>query len=481
MRTTIKHLALAAIVCLAMLAAATAVAGESSTVKVKRKPSDKEWKEFPARTVADLPGFKQREVTLDKYGGWTERRGKATGFFHVERSGDRWWLVDPGGCLFLHVAVNSVGPGRTPTSTAALKKEFGTPAAWAERETQRLRDAGFNGAGAWSDVPLLRSAKEPLVYSPEGTAAVPGKSAKGGFLRSFGNAKKLAKQGSGHAMYPNDCIPVFHPDFPAFCDAHAKPLAALKDDPWLLGYFSDNELPMPRLEKYLALDPNDADMQSSLRAAQQWLDKRKGKNATAADITEADRDAWIEHAFGRYFELTTAAIRRYDPNHLCLGSRFYGAEKGKATAFRAAGKWLDVIAVNHYGVWEPQAKDIARWTEWSGKPVMITEWYAKGMDAGYANNSGAGWTVPTQRDRGLFYQTYTLGLLRSKNCVGWHWFKYMDNDPDDTKADPSNRDSNKGVVTIRYEPYAPLLNLMQNLNRNVYPLTAYFDEGKQER
>ena len=86
--------------------------------------------------------------------------------------------------------------------------------------------------------------------------------------------------------------------------------------------------------------------------------------------------------------------------------------------------------------------------------------------------------VKTQSDRGLFYQNYTLALLESKTCVGWHWFKYMDNDPADTTSDPSNRDSNKGIVTIRYEPYLPLLQRMKTINSNLYPLTDYFDRQK---
>jgi hypothetical protein len=78
--------------------------------------------------------------------------------------------------------------------------------------------------------------------------------------------------------------------------------------------------------------------------------------------------------------------------------------------------------------------------------------------------------VPTQADRGAFSQHFTLGLLESGVCVGWHWFKYMDNDPEDTTADPSNRDANTGIVTIRYEPYRPLLEELARLNRSLNPL-----------
>ncbi len=92
-----------------------------------------------------------------------------------------------------------------------------------------------------------------------------------------------------------------------------------------------------------------------------------------------------------------------------------------------------------------------------------------------ANTGGAGWIVRTQRDRGRFYQNFALGLLESKVCVGWHWFKYADNDPADTKADPSNRDSNKGIVNARYEPYPPLLDAMRQLNEHTYTGAKYFD------
>ena len=57
------------------------------------------------------------------------------------------------------------------------------------------------------------------------------------------------------------------------------------------------------------------------------------------------------------------------------------------------------------------------------------------------NLTGAGWTVATQQERGWFYQNFTLALIESQVCVGWHWFKYKDNDPRDRTTDPSNRDA----------------------------------------
>jgi hypothetical protein len=234
-------------------------------------------------------------------------------------------------------------------------------------------------------------------------------------------------------------------------------------------------MPLPVLDKFMALPPSDPDTGPGRRAAEAWLIQRKGPDAGEDEIDDEDRDAWVQFVIERYLEVTTGAIRKHDPNHLCLGPRFHGRDKGSAGVWRAAGKYLDVIAMNYYNAWGPEPEVVRRWREWSGKPCMITEWYVKGADSGYTNRTGAGWTVPTQRDRGHFYQHYVLGLLETGSCVGWHWFKYMDNDPADLTTDPSNRDSNKGIVGIRYDEYAPLLNAMKALNDRVYALADHLE------
>ena len=67
--------------------------------------------------------------------------------------------------------------------------------------------------------------------------------------------------------------------------------------------------------------------------------------------------------------------------------------------------------------------------------------------------------------------------LESKVCVGWDWFKYkyMDNDPEDKNVDPSNRDSNKGIVSNRYRSYNQLLGSIKELNQRSYGLVEFFD------
>jgi hypothetical protein len=72
-----------------------------------------------------------------------------------------------------------------------------------------------------------------------------------------------------------------------------------------------------------------------------------------------------------------------------------------------------------------------------------------------------------------------MALLESETCIGWHWFKYMDNDPADAKTDASNKDSNKGILNTRYEPYRALLDAMRELNVRIHPLIQHFDQDRK--
>lgn len=449
---------------LALLALASWAGADSGFVPVSVQTAPgKPWTNYPTRTLATLPvATSEFDPELSPYGGLRAHQERTTGFFYPKRVGDRWWLVDPEGCLFLHQAVVSVSAVGGAGAKAAFNEKFGSNENWATRTTSLLRAAGFNGVGAWSDADRLRQSPQPLVYTRIWN-----------FMSSYGAKRGGTYQKSGHIGYPKDCIFVFDPEFETFCDSHAKQLAATKDDPWLLGHFSDNEMPLKRdaLLNYLELPETDP----GHRAARAWLQERHGATATAKDITEQDRQDFLALVTDRYYRIVSAAIKKQDPNHLFLGSRFHGGELNYPEVFRAAGRYVDVMAVNYYRAWTPSPEKLAMWSRESGRPILITEWYVKGADVGLANTSGAGWIVKTQRDRGHFYQHFTLGLIESKVCVGWHWFKYADNDPTEPGTDPSNRDSNKGIVTARYEPYVELLDAMRQLNQRTYSLTEFFD------
>jgi hypothetical protein len=429
------------------------------------------WSTYTAKTIDRLPGFTfTKDPEINSYGSWKVSQSTATGFFRVEKKGDRWWIVDPEGYPFIHKGVAVFRPGTSTNQKAALSSKYGSNSNWATQECQFLKTNGFNGLGAWSDVDLVRQTTNPPVYS---LIINPMGAYKAEHIKKYGGHYDVA----GWQGYRYDLAMVFDPEFDAFVESAIAPIAKYANDKYMLGYYTDNELPwkndaLDRHLTYLGIT------EPAYIAAKKWLDERKGKNASMADVNDQDRLAFTGFYFETYIKKVAAAVRKYDPNHLYLGCRFNQEteELQNSEMFKVAGKYADIISINHYRKWEPVQSIMTNWTNWSGRPFMITEWYTKGEDSGLPNKSGAGWNVPTQKDRGYFYQNFTIELLKSKACVGWHWFTYQDNDPLDLTTDASNRDSNKGIVSTNYVPYQPLLDNMKMLNDHVYELIQYLDK-----
>ena len=432
--------------------------GESSITHVSRGPG-RSWEKLPTRTLADLPPT-PLDQNLGRYGGTPTASPQPSGFFRVTQQKGRWWLVDPEGLPYHHRGIASIRETRTSRARAALQETFGTSNQWAKETSQLLRERGFNGTGPWCNDTLLKQSQENLAYSKMWN-----------FMSTYGKRRGGTFQKAGHLGYPGDCPFIFDPEFSAFCEQHAEQLAETKDDPWLLGHFTDNELPwnIKMLDRYLALPKTE----HGYLAASKWLQERGKKQE---QITDRDRADFVGFAAETYFSIVTQAILKHDPNHLILGSRFHGSALRIPALFEAAGRHLDVISVNYYHAWTPEIERMQNWSTTAKKPILITEWYAKGQDSGLANTSGAGWLVKTQKDRGKFYQNFTLALLESQVCVGWHWFRYADNDPSQKGVDPSNLDANKGIVTSDYQPYPELLDAMEAVNKRSYGLIQFFQQ-----
>jgi hypothetical protein len=421
------------------------------------KISYSDWTRCKAVTVDLLPGFKSiAEEKFSKYGGDTEVRSKATGYFYSEKIENRWWIIDPEGYRCWHVGVSGVRPGNSDRNRKALSSTFGTVEKWIVQTDRDLVNIGFNGVGCWSDIPLIQYDNKQNNTSLSYTM----------IWNFYTNYDKQRKKGS----LKGTTFSVFDPEFETFCNELAKKLEETKNDSNLFGHFSDNELTFNEniLDDYLS-SGNSED--PGYKAALYWL-KQAGKSPE--QISDSLRTAFQGYAAEHYYKVVSQAIKKYDPNHLYLGSRLHGKPKHNESIVKAAGKYCDIISINYYGQWEPSQKHFDEWMAWTNKPVLITEFYTKADDSGLGNNSGAGWRVKTQNDRGIFYENFCIRLLQMNNCVGWHWFRYMDNDPTDTTADPSNNDSNKGIVDNNYHYYNPLIDHMRKLNMNRYRLIKYF-------
>jgi hypothetical protein len=361
-----------------------------------------------------------------------------SGFFRVLEKSGRWWLIDPDGCLFLSIGVNSVGPGKVGR---------GDVDAWTQETYGLLKGAGFNTLGRWSDHEPFQNTGRNMPWC-----------ATHSFMKEY--AKRRPAE-HGKTGFPNETIPVFDESWPGFCENHAlKNAGPLKDDVWLLGHFSDNELPFrpDALKNYLSLPGNDA----GHIAARKWM-KENRIRADEVDNPKV-RAAFLNVVAKRYYDVVAAALKKADPNHLYIGSRLHGRCITEPV-IKAAGA-CDVVSINYYHRWEAEKERAKNWTRWSKKPFLVGEFYAMNVPKHkkVSKTSGAGFQVLNYEDAGDFYQHFVNSLMQDiPNCVGWHWFKYADDNPV----------SRKGIVGQQGEIRSPLIVRMKALNEQVYTLRGY--------
>ena len=423
-----------------------------------------------------------KEQEFDIYGGLIDEqmRQEATGFFYSTKIGDRWWIIDPLGypCYIRAVSGAAYKYLNSPNHERAMTEKFGTAEKWGIAATRQLKNDWYFNASTGNGAELA-SVVNRLIYQ-----------SSIGFVGTYGSSigTNVSTGGSTH-FAGNNTMNVFDPAFVEWCDTKAQSAADKKDDKWMLGRTMDNELPMDgnMLYNYLRLPAGDPVYHYSYACAWTWLVNMTGKeNPTEQDIDDEMLQLFVGFVYDRFYSLATTAIRKYDPNHMILGSRMLHGVITKPWVLRFAGLHLDCFTINWYGEWDVPVEDLKIVSENTNLPLMVTEFYTKAMDSGLDNTRGAGWVVKTQQDRGDFYQCYTLRLLECKNFVGWHWFQYLDNDPDPAviytskngvKAwkDQSSVDANKGLVSNSHEPYTDLVNSMAEINMNVYRLIEHFD------
>ncbi len=430
---------------------------------------------------------------MDIYGGWMDphMRQEATGFFYSTKIGDRWYVIDPLGYPCYIRGLSSIGVNYlgSPNQKAAAIEIYGSEEKFAIATVRWVKDElGFNVSGTNS---AIAKVEERMMI--QRTL---------GFAGAYGSSIGVNSSNGGSTHFSeNNTMPVFDPGFVTFADEKAQEAIPDKDNPYIIGYTTDNELPMDAnmLTNYLTIDPNKEVNYYSYAAAWTWLVKMTGEeNPTQADIDKDLMELFMGFVWDRYYNVVTTAFRKYDPNHMMMGTRFLTSVRTHPWVLRFASQYLDLMTINWYGQWEPSANDLYELCKNLDLPLMVTEFYTKAMENDGSfddpndplkNTRGAGWIVRTQQDRGDFYQNFTLRLIECKNMVGWHWHQYLDDDdspeviykggkPDATGQnwkDQSNIDANKGVVNNWHQPYEELCEAMAEINLNVYRLAQHFD------
>ena len=433
--------------------------------------------QYATRNISTLRGYTantSETAKYDVYGGLMDEslKQKATGYFYTTKIGDRWWTIDPLGYPFYRTAIVTVSMGNSAQKTRFLAK-FGSSSGWAQAITDRFWELGFNSVGAWSTVDTLIKAKNPVSQ----TAII-------GLVGSYASSKGLNVSQSGSTDLVGNVLPVFDPEFVTYVDSKVKStVSKYATSPNVYGWMSDNELPdkTNMLDNSLNFDKTNPKYAYSYATAWTFMFMKLGKSTVSlSDVTDELRREYRAMVYDKLFYEATKALDKYAPNHQFMGARFLAGCYKDEYVLRVAGHYCDVVTLNYYGAWQADPTIMVNLQKWAGKPFVITEWYAKGMDVWEADNrmtnkSGAGWTVRTQSDRGKFYQNFALQLLECKGCVGFDWFKFLDNDPEDLSTDLSNRNANKGIYDNYGNEYTELTSYMQELNTQKYNLIKFFD------
>lgn len=181
-------------------------------------------------------------------------------------------------------------------------------------------------------------------------------------------------------------------------------------------------------------------------------------------VTEALKQEFAAYIADHYYKTVSEAIRLYDEKHLILGSRLHGRPRAIAGVVAASEKYMDVTSVNFYDKWSPDEQIAA--TSWTNdKPCLIGEFYIKDINQQSGAQSGAGWYVNSQAHRGYFYQNTCIELLKNKNYIGWHYFRFKDDDDG----------SNKGIINNSGAEYTDMTMYMEELNKQVYRIIDHID------
>ena len=446
------------------------------------------WKDHPEKTrtfdaLDDLSLYVDinKELTYDVYGGLMDpaKRQEATGYFYAKKIGSRWWIIDPLGYPCHIRSVSGISPSYSPGSgqgQAAIDM-YGDYEKWIIATVRRIKDG------------ILLNCTTENNRTPEVEDTLFQVVSLASFMKGYaGEMGTNAGVGGMSRFSENNTMPVFDPAFVEYSDAVAKEKTEkYQGNPNVLGFYTDNELPigMDMLNNYLSLDKdkviNDVKVNAySYACAWTWMIKMTGKDRpTEADITDELAALFQGFIWDRYLYVTTTAVRTYDTDHMLMGTKFLAGVLESEWVCRSLGTYVDCININWYGDWTPDATKLQNLEKYTRRPFMVTEFYAKAVECEgnlAHTDAGAGYLVKTQKDRGYFYQNYTLRLLESPNNVGWQWFQYIDCDPSGTQTDISSKDSNKGIFSNTHKEYTDLTEEMIKINKNVYHLMDYFDQ-----
>lgn len=373
-----------------------------------------------------------------------------------------WWLVSPEGEPFFSKGVCLVAQGASreeydPENPGyAAWQHYPSPHHWADATLRRLKAWRFTTAGAWSDFATLRQSGEQTLWL---TPVLHIGSTAGAPWWDMWDAAILERMDQ----------------------VAREQILPLRDDPRVLGYYSDNELGWWNAALWkmtLEQAPTSGQRQRLIQLLRDtyqndWSKLREHfEPEKANDWTSLEQGGMLYVRPGtdgfkvmrrflglmaeRYYQLVHDLIRKYDRRALILGDRyqsFYYPEVARASA-----RWVDASSSNLNASWSDGTylrcylDTLHRLT---GKPILISEFYSAAREnrSGNRNSSGVFPVAATQAERARALRTTLARLAGTPYVLGADWFQYFD-EPRHGRDDGEN--FNFGLVDIHDRPYDPV-------------------------
>jgi len=182
------------------------------------------------------------------------------------------------------------------------------------------------------------------------------------------------------------------------------------------------------------------------------------------------RDGFLEIAIKRYGEVTTSLIRRYDKNHLILGSRLFftplswrNTMPERIGGFEAIGRgargYWDVISINNYFNETPLERTRKLYDAFQG-PILISEFNIGSSMQDQGKNGEAEWEAKSKISAKGYKEQIPL-LFNEPYIIGYHWFPYKN------KQLPVEGSARPGLMNYKSEPREILINVLKEINFSI--------------
>lgn len=145
-----------------LFVAAQAISKSYTPIQVEAKKwvkgdNNQPWEFYKTRIVDNLTNYKQTTNDENSYGSLLTEKSQASGFFRVEKSGNRWWVVDPEGYYNIQRVINGFRKSSSEQNEKSFMAQFRTEENWVNASAKFFSDIRINGTGSWSTDSMVRT------------------------------------------------------------------------------------------------------------------------------------------------------------------------------------------------------------------------------------------------------------------------------------------------------------------------------------